>query len=175
MISIDLGLLILRLVVGLLFFGHGAQKLFGWFGGHGLEGTGGFFESVDIKPGKFWAAVAGLGEALGGLGLALGFLTPIAGAALIAVMLTAIINVHWENGLWNSNRGIEYPFVSLTIATVISLVGSGSLSLDAALGLSYPMPLTFLVALIVAVVGVVIALGSGTLLGETREEQLGER
>lgn len=107
MISMDIMLLVLRIVVGLIFFGHGTQKLFGWWGGHGLEGTGQWLASMEAVPGKFWATVVGLAETLGGLGLTFGLLTPIAGAALASVMLMAILRVHWENGLWNTNNGFE--------------------------------------------------------------------
>src|SRR5689334_5538801 len=91
----ELGLLVLRVVVGLLFFGHGAQKLFGWFGGHGLAGTGGFFEQIGFPHGKRQAALAGLAEAGGGLLLALGLLTPLAAALIISVMVVAVSKVHF--------------------------------------------------------------------------------
>src|SRR3954454_7675468 len=81
----DTGLLLIRIVVGLLLVGHGTQKLFGWFGGHGLEGTGGFFEKLGYRPGKVWAAVAGMSETGGGLLLALGLFTPLASAMIIGV------------------------------------------------------------------------------------------
>ena len=89
-----LGLAVVRAVMGLLMFGHGAQKLFGWFGGHGLQGTAGFFDQVGLKPGKRTALAAGAGEAGGGALLALGFLTPLASAAIIGVMSQAIRTVH---------------------------------------------------------------------------------
>src|SRR5207253_2809226 len=99
----DFGLLILRVVVGALLVGHGTQKLFGWFGGYGLEGTGGFFHSLGFRPGRAMAAVAGLSEAGGGLLLALGLLTPLAGAAIVGTLLVAA-SVHVEKGLWGTNR-----------------------------------------------------------------------
>ena len=102
----ELGLLVIRVVVGLLFVGHGTQKLFGWFGGHGLAGTGGFFDSLGMRPGKQHAFLAGFAEAGGGLLLALGLLTPLASAALIAVMVVAILTVHAKNGIWNSQPGL---------------------------------------------------------------------
>ena len=92
----SVGLLILRLVVGALFFGHGTQKLFGWFGGHGLDGTGGFFESLRYRNGREMALVAGLAEAGGGTLLALGFLTWLGAAAILGVMLNAMIAVRIE-------------------------------------------------------------------------------
>ena len=104
MLEQEFVLLILRLVIGLLFVGHGLQKLFGWFGGSGLEGTAGFFESLDVHPPQAWAVIASLAETLGGLGLALGFLTPIAAGAIIGVMLMAIIKVHFSNTLLPAPR-----------------------------------------------------------------------
>ena len=103
----ELGLLVLRVVVGLLFFGHGAQKLFGWYGGHGLSGTGQFFESMGFPQGKRQAFTAGLFEAGGGLLIALGLVTPFAAAALIAVMLVAVVKVHFAKGPWATEGGYE--------------------------------------------------------------------
>ena len=100
-----LGLTFLRTVIGALFFGHGAQKLFGWFGGHGPEGTGQFFEGLGLKPGIKHARAAGAAEAGGGVLLALGLFTPAAAAAIIGVMSTAIRTVHMKNGPWVSDGG----------------------------------------------------------------------
>ena len=158
MLEMEFVLLILRLVIGLLFIGHGTQKLFGWFGGHGLEGTTKFFKKLDVHPPYLWAVAASLAEALGGLGLVLGFLTPIAAAAIIGVMLMAIIKVHAKNGLWATNKGIEYNLVIIAIAAVLGLAGSGAYALDSALGIQYPMPITFIVALVVNILGVMISL-----------------
>src|SRR4051795_4142070 len=97
---INIGLLIIRLVVGLLFVGHGAQKLFGWFGGYGIKGTGGWFESIGVKPGATMAVLAGLTELGGGLLFALGLVTPLAAVLIIIPMLVAIAKVHGANGLW---------------------------------------------------------------------------
>jgi putative oxidoreductase len=130
----DTGLLILRLVVGLLLAGHGAQKLFGWFGGHGLEGTGGFFHSLGYKPGKHWAFVAGLSEFGGGLSLAVGLLTPLAAAVIIGTMFNAVMSVHVKNGPWASNGGWEYNLVIATSAAAIAFTGPGAASLDNAFG-----------------------------------------
>ena len=170
MFNVNIPILLLRLVVGLLFIGHGTQKLFGWFGGNGLITTGEFFEKIGFKPGKFWAAMAGLGEALGGLGLAAGFLTPIAAAMLISVMLMAIFKVHWPR-IWNSDRGIEYPLVNLIVALVIALSGPGAFSVDRVLSISYPMPATFLWALGLGIIGLLIALVSPTLFGGSQKMQ----
>src|SRR5690348_1821338 len=92
----EVGLLVLRVVVGAFFAAHGAQKLFGWFGGYGLAGTGGFFESMGFRPGRAMAAVAGFSEFAGGLGIALGLLTPLAAAAVIGVMINALLTAKRE-------------------------------------------------------------------------------
>src|SRR5947209_19425228 len=126
----DFGLLVLRLVVGALFFGHGTQKLFGWFGGHGIEGTGGFMESLGYQPGKRYAMLGGVAEAGGGLLLFLGLLTPLAAAFIIAMMINAIFAVHVENGAWAQNNGYEYPLVLVVAAGAIGLTVGGTASLD---------------------------------------------
>ncbi len=98
-----LGLLILRLVVGLTMAAHGAQKLFGWFGGYGLQGTGGFLEQLGFVPGRRNALFAGLAELTGGLLLALGLATPFAATLIISVMFVAVATVHLKNGYFNSS------------------------------------------------------------------------
>src|SRR5436305_5609994 len=103
------GLFIIRALLGLLLFAHGTQKLFGWFGGHGLDGTGGFFEQIGHRPGRAMATLAGLSEVTGGLLLVLGFLTPLGAAIVIGVMLSAALSVHLPQGLWASNGGYELP------------------------------------------------------------------
>src|SRR4051794_3109183 len=112
----DLALLVLRLVVGALFVGHGAQKLFGVFGGHGLAGTAGFFEQLGLKPGAVHARAAGLAELLGGVLLMLGLLTPLAAAAIIAVMVTAVVTVHAPKGVWATEGGYEHNLVGAAVA-----------------------------------------------------------
>jgi putative oxidoreductase len=126
--------LIARLLLGGLFIGHGTQKLFGWFGGHGLDGTGGFFHSLGFRPGRTMAAVAGLSEAGGGLLLALGLLTPLAGAVIVGTLLVAA-SVHIEKGLWGSNGGYESALLYGVLAAAIALTGPGSASLDRAFGI----------------------------------------
>ena len=125
------GLLLLRVVVGLAFVGHGTQKLFGWFGGHGPQGTGGFFASQGYRAGVLMAVAAGLCEAGGGTLLALGLLTPVAGALLATVMINAIVSVTFKRAfLWGS----ELELVYLTIAVAIAAIGPGRFSLDRAFG-----------------------------------------
>jgi putative oxidoreductase len=126
--------LLVRVLIGGLFIGHGTQKLFGWFGGYGLEGTGGYMESLGMKPGREHALTAGAAEAGGGALFALGLATPAAGAAITGVMATAIRTVHQPNGPWVTENGWEHP--ASVIAAVLAVVdaGPGALSLDAALG-----------------------------------------
>jgi putative oxidoreductase len=131
MIMMDLGLLIIRLVIGVLFIGHGAQKLFGWFGGYGLKGTGGWFDSIGMKPGVTLALLAGLTELFGGLLFALGLLTPLAGIMIAGTMLMAIIKVHAPNGLWSTANGYEYNLTLLAVAIGMALIGPGKYALDA--------------------------------------------
>jgi putative oxidoreductase len=135
--AMSIGLLVLRVVIGLLFVGHGTQKLFGWFGGHGLEGTGGFMASLGYRPGKMHAFLAGFGEAGGGLLLALGLCTPLAAAVLIAVMVNAMGSAHWSNGLWVTNGGIEYPLVLCAAFVTVAYIGPGRFSLDRLISDSY--------------------------------------
>lgn len=129
----DIGTVALRGVIGPLFVGHGTQKLFGWFGGHGPEGTGGFFESLGLRPGKRNAIAAGAAEALGGALLTLGAFTPLAATMVSSAMITAIRTVHISNGPWATENGYEYN--AALVATMASLVehGPGSPSVDAKL------------------------------------------
>ncbi len=129
----DLGLLIIRVVIGLLFAAHGAQKLFGWFGGYGLAGTGGWMESLGLKPGKTMALVAGLSELIGGLLLMVGFLTPLAALLIAGTMVMAIAKVHLPNGLWSTANGYEYNLVILAVVIGLALTGAGQYALDALL------------------------------------------
>lgn len=127
---LNLGLLIIRLVVGILFMGHGAQKIFGWFGGYGLKGTGGWFESIGMKPGITMALLAGLAELVGGVLFAFGLLTPLAGIMIAGTMVMAIVKVHGPNGLWATENGYEYNLTLLAIAIGIALIGPGQYALD---------------------------------------------
>src|SRR5947209_1486831 len=158
-LEMNLGLLVLRLVVGLLFVGHGAQKLFGVFGGHGLKGTAGFFEAIGLKPGHIHASSAGLLEFGGGLLLALGLLTPFAGAALIAVMTAAVITVHGVKGPWNTDGGYEYNLLIAATAFALAAVGAGGWSIDHALSLNIHGVLWGIGALAAGVIG-----GAGAVL-----------
>src|SRR5713101_4587273 len=128
---LNLGLLLIRLVFGLVMAAHGAQKLFGWFGGYGITGTGGFFEGLGFRPGKLFAALAGLGEFGGGLLLAVGFLGPVGSALVLSVMIVAAVTVHWGKGLFAASNGIEMPLLYAAAATALALTGPGLYSLDA--------------------------------------------
>lgn len=169
MLSVDFALLILRVVLGLIFIGHGSQKLFGWFGGWGIPATGKSFAKIGLFPGSLWAIIAGLTETLGGLGLVLGLFTPIAAALIVTVMLMAIVKIHGSKGFWNTKGGIEFPFLNLTVATVIGLSGSGLFSLDNLLGISFEMPWTFVLSMAIGILGIVVALESDTLNSEKHE------
>jgi len=132
---LDLALLIVRVVIGLGFAAHGAQKLFGWFGGYGLAGTGGFFESIGFRPGQLFAAAAGFSEFAGGLLIALGLFGPIGPMFVIAVMTTAILSVHISKGFFITNGGYELNLAYIGLAILFALGGYGAYSLDSALGL----------------------------------------
>jgi putative oxidoreductase len=132
---IGVGLLVLRLVLGVIFIGHGAQKLFGSFGGPGLKGTAGFFEQLGIKPPYLMAVLAGLAEVVGGILVILGFLTPLATLALIVVMIVAVLTVHLKNGFFVTNGGYEFNLALAGMALTLLIVGAGAYSLDSALGI----------------------------------------
>jgi putative oxidoreductase len=127
----NLGSTLVRGVLGPLFVGHGTQKLFGWFGGHGLEGTGGSFESLGLRPGRRHAIGGGGAEAAGGALLTLGALTPVASALLSGVMITAIHKVHAKNGPWATDGGWEYNALILAALFAVTDRGAGSPSVDA--------------------------------------------
>ena len=127
------GLLLLRLVIGGTLFAHGAQKLFGWFGGGGIRGTAGFFGNAGFRAPVLLAALAGLAE-VGGLAFAAGFLTPLAALGIAVVMLTAIGAVHWSKGFWNTAGGYEFNLVLLTVALAVTVTGPGRFSVDRAIG-----------------------------------------
>lgn len=129
-----IGRLLLRATVGGFFVGHGTQKLYGWFGGNGLQATAEGFEMLGLRPGRAHALAAGSAEAGGGAMLLAGFATPLAAAVLTATMLTAIRTVHLKNGPWAGNGGYEYNVVLIAAVLALADAGPGGLSLDAALG-----------------------------------------
>jgi putative oxidoreductase len=129
------GLLIVRLVFGLMMAAHGAQKLFGWFGGYGIAATGSFFETVGFRPGRLMAFAAGFGEFASGLLVALGFLGPLGPALMLSVMIVAS-SMHWSKGLFVTTGGIEVPLLYTAVAVALAFTGFGSIAVDAALGLT---------------------------------------
>jgi len=126
----QLGSLALRLPLGIIFMAHGAQKLFGWFGGYGLEGTGQWLASIGLAPGYLMALLAGSGEFFGGLAILLGLLTRPAAAVLAFTMAVAILSVHLGNGLFMSNNGYEFGLALLAGSVALALLGGGRWSLD---------------------------------------------
>ena len=154
----DIGLLLLRLTLGLTLAAHGTQKLFGWFGGPGLDATGQFFEMIGFIPGRRHAVRAGLAETGSGLVLALGLLTPVAAALLFSVMLVAAVTVHIKKGFFAQNGGYEYNLVLGIAALTLAFTGPGSLSLDALLGYYLSGRFWGMAALFVGVLGGVMPL-----------------
>lgn len=150
------GLLLLRLVLGVTLAGHGAQKLFGVFGGHGIKGTGGFFGNLGFRAPAAMALFAGLGEFGGGLLFAAGLLTPFAALALTVVMAVAIASVHWSKGFWAGAGGYEYNLLIVAGAVAVAAIGPGRFSLDHAFGWDDNLS-GFRWGVGVAVVGAVVA------------------
>ena len=159
----DLALLVVRVVIGLLFVGHGSQKLFGVLGGRGLEGTAGMFDAIGLRPGHVQARAAGTAEIVSGVLLALGLLTPVGAALVIAVMVAATVAVHLPKGIWNTNGGYEYHLVMVAGAFVLAGVGPGHWSLDAALGIDWASTGWALAALAAGLIG-----GLGAVVGGRR-------
>ncbi len=135
LVALSIGLLAGRLVLGLLMAGHGAQKLFGWFGGHGLAGTSGFFDSIGFRPGRLFATAAAVAEFGGGLLIALGLLGPVGPALMLSVMIVAAISMHWKQGVFAMTNGIEVPLLYAAGGVVLALTGPGEYALDTVLGL----------------------------------------
>lgn len=155
----ELGLLLLRAVIGLTLAAHGAQKLFGWFGGYGIKGTGEWLGGLGFHHKTLFAVLAGVGELGGGLLLALGFLTPLGAGMAIAVMMVAIMTVHLGKGFFNMQGGSELPLVLAGSALAIAFIGPGRISLDWALQLQTWGPAAGPVALGIGLVGCAMALG----------------
>jgi putative oxidoreductase len=154
----DIGLLLLRLTVGLTLAAHGAQKLFGWFGGGGLDATGQSFAALGFHPGRRHALMAGIVEIGGGLSLALGLLTPIGAAIVFSVMLVAALSVHVKQGFFITSGGYEYNLVLGMAGLVFAFTGPGLLSIDAAFGLATSGPLWGVAAFIVGSLGAFVQL-----------------
>jgi putative oxidoreductase len=148
---VDVALVILRVVLGLYLFGHGAQK-FGWFGGHGLRQTAGAIGGMlRFRPPLFWTAVAALGESGGGILIFLGLLGPIGPLAVAATMLVATLT-HLPKGVW-MNAGFELPLMYFTVSVALALTGPGAYSMDALVGIALPEPATLAVGAALALLG----------------------
>jgi len=152
------GLLLIRLVVGLLFMAHGLQKLLGWFGGAGLLGTASMFERGGLSPGRVTAPLGGATEFGGGLSLALGLLTPLGAIAVMVMMAGAVIAVHGKNGLWNTKGGFEFNLVLGAVALTLTLTGPGRWSLDHLAGVQLFGWWWALTAVVVTVIAAVVEL-----------------
>ncbi len=142
----DLGLLTVRLTIGGLMLGHGAQKLFGWWGGYGLEGTSGWLESMGLRPGRPWAIAAGTSEFGGGVLTGLGLLHPLGPITMLGSMAVATRKAHWGKPIWVTAGGAELPVTNMAIGIALALVDPGRLSLDHALGIRVPRELALLAA-----------------------------
>ena len=149
----DLGILLLRMTVGLALAAHGSQKVFGWFGGYGPDATGQFMEALGFRPGRRHALAAGYVELVGGLLLAIGFLTPLAAALIASVMVVAAATVHWKNGFFITSGGYEFNLVIGAAALAIAFTGPGALSLDSIVGFAPAGVAWGVGAAIVAVLG----------------------
>jgi len=156
------GLLVLRLVIGLTLAAHGAQKLFGWWGGPGMQNWTAGMNRLRIRPAAPWAWVSALSEFLGGLGLAAGLLVPLPNLAILGAMLVAIALVHWPKGFFNTKGGFEFNLSIIAAIAAIALAGPGPYSLDAVFRVHLPEPVTLIAGTIVTVAGVAVALATRT-------------
>ena len=147
----DLAALLLRVVLGGLMTGHGAQKLFGWWGGYGLDGTSAWLESMGLRPGRSWAVLAGGSEFGGGVLSLVGLLNPLGPLGVIGAMAMATRKAHWGKPIWVTEGGPELPVTNISIATALMLAGPGKYSLDRALGIRLPRWIALLGLVVVAV------------------------
>ena len=157
---IALGLLVLRLVLGLILVGHGAQKLFGWWGGSGMTGWTGAMTRMRIRPVVPWAWMSALAEFVGGLLVAIGFLNPLGSFAIAGSMLVAIALVHWPKGFWTTKGGYEFNLLIIAAAAAVAIAGPGAYSLDTALGIHLPEPVLLIVGTLATLAGVGVAVGT---------------
>lgn len=156
--SVSLGLLILRVVVGGTLLGHGAQKLFGWWGGPGLAGWTESTRRMRLRPVQLWAWIAALSEFGGGLLFVLGLLSPLGSLAIAGAMVVAIALVHWSRGFWVGRGGYEFNVSLIAAAVAVALTGPGAYSLDALLGIRLPEPLLLAAGTAGLIVTVAVAL-----------------
>jgi putative oxidoreductase len=154
-----LGLLIVRLAVGLAFASHGAQKLFGWFGGKGIVAAGGLFDALGFRPGRVVATVAAVSELLAGVLLVTGLFGAVGPMLVLATMTVAVVGVHWRNGFFAANNGYELAFIYAAAAAAIGFAGYGAWSLDAILGIT----ITSLPSIVLGLLGLGILGGLGAV------------
>jgi putative oxidoreductase len=163
---LSFGLLVLRLFVGLIVAAHGAQKLFGWWGGPGMTNWTGSIQKLRIRPARPWAWIAALSEFGGGLLLALGLLSPLGSLAIIGAMVVAVATVHLPRGFWTSKGGYEFNLSLIGGAAALAFTGPGAYSVDGALGIHLPEPL----ALIIGTIGLIVGV-SATLLSRSPQPE----
>ena len=149
----DVGVFVIRVFLGSAIAAHGAQKLFGWFGGYGIKGTGGFFETMGFRPGAAFAAAAGLSELGGGVLMTVGLFTPLGAAAVLSAMIVAMVSVHLKNGFFASANGIEMPFLYGVGSLAMIFTGGGAISADGLLRLTFPVQPYFATGLLVLALG----------------------
>lgn len=154
---VTIGLLVLRIVMGLTVAAHGAQKLFGVFDGPGLQKFAGMLESSGVKPGRHWALVSAVAEFAGGILVAAGLLTPVASLIVAGDLLVAIVTVHLSKGFWSVKGGYEYPLTLVAGMLAISLIGPGRAAVDTLIGLHLPEPITWVITALVVLLGAVAA------------------
>src|SRR4051794_36705967 len=169
-----LGRLIARVAIGGLFAGHGTQKLFGWFGGSGVDGTAETMQKLELRPARHHALAAGTAEALGGTLLALGALTPFAGSLITGTMITAIRKVHLSNGPWNTQGGYEYNVALIAAALALVDCGPGAPSVDRALGIERRGNLWTLATLAAGTAGSTLAIEAGRRTAAAEERAAAE-
>ncbi len=169
--DLSLSLLVIRFAVGLLIFGHGAQKVLGVAGGPGFVRWSGVVASMGFRPAPLWATLAAGAELIGGIAIALGLLTPLAAAALVGHFIVAIAKAHWPKGMWASAGGYEYPFVLMLVCAAIGMSGPGVYSVDAALGWDRASPSVFIPLALGAIIADAIALRAARPTAPPQREQ----
>ena len=169
MVTTDLGLLVLRLVIGLTFAAHGAQKAFGWFDGIGWAGWQGIMVRLGFRPTILFAAVSMAAELVGGLLLAAGLLTPLAATIIIGQSIVIIAKSHWANGFWNRANGFEFPLALLGGTIAIELIGPGSISIDSLAGVAGSETVR-IALLVIGVVGGALTLAVPSLTPKPADE-----
>jgi putative oxidoreductase len=170
----EVGLFLIHVVVGVLIAAHGAQKLFGWFGGGGVAGTGSMMESLGLVPGRHMAAAAGAAELAGGLLLALGLLVPVAAVLIASTYLVASRTAHAGKGPWNQNGGWEFVLVLSTVAVGLAFNGAGKWSLDHAIGWDISGFWWGIGAAVVALIGAIGVLAATRRMSSGSRGRLGE-